>query len=80
VLSGHCGPIYMDVGKWYSSQNSSNLFMVNYVPLSMMIEFGTPKRWMMLVMNFTACSEVILEIGHASIHLVNLSTTTRTCV
>jgi hypothetical protein len=28
---------------WYSSQNSRNLPLVNCVPLSVMIEFGTPE-------------------------------------
>jgi hypothetical protein len=64
----------------YSSQNSRNLFPVNCVPLSVMTEFGTSKRWIMLVTNFTTCSEVILMICHTSIHLVNLPTATRTCV
>jgi hypothetical protein len=45
-----------------------------------MIKFGTQKRWMMLVMNFMVCLEVIFMIGHASIHLVNLSIATKTCV
>jgi hypothetical protein len=48
--------------------------------LSMMIEFGTLKQWMALVTNLTACSEVIFVIGQASVHLVNLSIMTRTCV
>jgi hypothetical protein len=31
---------------------------VNWVPLLVMMEFGTPKRWMMLVKNATACSDL----------------------
>jgi hypothetical protein len=65
---------------WYSSQNSRNLLLMNYVPLSVMIEFGTPKCWTMLVTHFIACLEVIFVISHVSIHLVNLSIVTRTCV
>jgi hypothetical protein len=32
---------------------------VNCVPLSVMMEFGTPKRWMMFVKNATACSDLM---------------------
>jgi hypothetical protein len=35
---------------------------------------------MALVMNLMVWSEVIFVIGHASTHLVNLLTSTRTCV
>jgi hypothetical protein len=45
-------------------------------PLSVMIEFGTPNRWMMSVKKDTACSARRFVIGHASIHLENLSTST----
>jgi hypothetical protein len=44
--------------------------------LSVIMEFGTPNWWMMSVKNDTACSALRLVIGHASIHLENLSTTT----
>ena len=53
-----------------------NFLPVNYVPLSVMMEFDTPKRWMMLRKNNTACSDLIAEIGRASIHFVNLSKVT----
>ena len=53
-----------------------NFLLVNYVSLSMMMEFGTPKRWMMSRKNSTACSDLIVEIGRASIHFVNLSMVT----
>jgi hypothetical protein len=43
----------------------------------MMMQLGTPKRWMMLVKNSTACSDLMLVIGRASIHLKNLSMVTR---
>ena len=59
-----------------SSQNQMNFLPVNCVPLSMMMEFGTPKRWMMSRKNITTCSDLIVEIGRASIHFVNLCTVT----
>jgi hypothetical protein len=34
---------------WWSLQKSRNFLLVNWVPLSVMMEFGTSKRWMMLV-------------------------------
>jgi hypothetical protein len=42
----------------------------------MMMQLGTPKRWMMSVKNNAACSDLTLVMGRASIHLENLSTTT----
>jgi hypothetical protein len=65
---------------WSSSQKSRNFFLVNCVPLSVMIEFGTPKQWMMLVKNATACSDLMLFRGQTSIHLENLSIATSRCV
>jgi hypothetical protein len=53
---------------------------VNWVSLSVMMEFGTPKRWMMLVKNATACSDLMLFRGQTSIHLENLSMATNRCV
>jgi hypothetical protein len=53
---------------------------VNWVPLSVMMEFGTPKRWMMLVKNATACSDLMLFRAQTSIHLENLSMATSRCV
>jgi hypothetical protein len=53
---------------------------VNCVPLSVMMEFGTPKRWMIFVKNVTACSDLMLVKGRTSIHLENLSTATSRCV
>ncbi|RCV32793.1 hypothetical protein SETIT_7G031300v2 [Setaria italica] len=61
---------------WWSSQNWRNFFPVNCVPLSVMMELGIPKRWMMSVKNCTACSDLICATGRASIHLENLSTAT----
>jgi hypothetical protein len=65
---------------WWSSQKSRNFLPVNWVPLSVMMEFGTPKRWMMLVKNATACSDLMLFRGQTSIHLENLSIATSRCV
>jgi hypothetical protein len=48
--------------------------------LSVMIEFGTPKRWMVFVKNATACSDLMLVKGRTSIHLENLSMATSWCV
>jgi hypothetical protein len=36
---------------WNLSQNSRNFLPVNWDPLSVMMEFGTPKRWMISVKN-----------------------------
>jgi hypothetical protein len=44
-----------------------------------MMEFGTPKRWMMLVKNAIACSDLMLFRGRTSIHLENLSMATGAC-
>jgi hypothetical protein len=64
---------------WWSSQKSRNFFPVNCVPLSVMMEFGTPKRWMMFVKNATTCSDLMLVRGRTSIHLENLSMATSRC-
>jgi hypothetical protein len=64
---------------WWSSQKSRNFFPVNWVPLSVMMEFGTPKRWMMLVKNAIACSDLMLVRGRTSIHLENLLMATSRC-
>jgi hypothetical protein len=39
-----------------------------------MMQLGTSKRWMMSAKNSTACSDLMLVTGRASIHLENLST------
>jgi hypothetical protein len=44
--------------------------------LSVMMEFGTPNRWMMSVKNDTACSTLRFVIGCALTHLENLSMAT----
>jgi hypothetical protein len=45
-----------------------------------MMEFETPKRWMMLVKDATACSDLMLFRGQTSIHLKNLLMATSRCV
>jgi hypothetical protein len=44
--------------------------------LSVMMQLGTPKRWMMSVKNSVACSDQTLVMGRALIHLENLSMAT----
>jgi hypothetical protein len=61
---------------WNLSQNSKNFLPVNWDPLSVMMEFGTPKRWMMSVKNVTACSALRFVMGRTSTHLENLSIAT----
>jgi hypothetical protein len=51
-----------------------------WVPLSVMMEFGTPNLWTMSVKNDTAHSALRLVIGHASTHFENLSIVTNRCV
>jgi hypothetical protein len=65
---------------WWSLQKSRNFFPVNYVPLSVMMEFGTQKRWMIFVKNATTCSDLMLVKGQTSIHLENLSMATSRCL
>jgi hypothetical protein len=71
------GPVHTDVVVFAEVQE---LFPVNCVPLSVMIEFGTPKRWMIFVKNATTCSNLMLVKGRTSIHLENLSMPTSRCV
>jgi hypothetical protein len=42
----------------------------------MMMQLGIPKRWTISVNNSTACSDLMLVIGQALIHLENLSMVT----
>src|SRR3954467_9591615 len=51
-----------------------------FVPLSVMMLFGTPYLLMMSAINRTAVGPSSFFIGRASIHLVNLSMATRRCV
>jgi hypothetical protein len=50
---------------------------VKFVPLSVMMLHGTPKRNTIDLMKFMVAVESCIVTGVASIHLVNLSTTTR---
>jgi hypothetical protein len=52
---------------WLLSQKLRNFFPVNWVPLSVMIVLGMPKRYMMSVKNETASSERVLTMGRALI-------------
>ena len=61
---------------WKLSQNARNFLPVNWVPLSVMIEFGTPNLNTMSVKNRTACSDLIFPMGQALIHFKNLSIAT----
>ena len=49
---------------------------MSWVPLSVMIEFGTPNLWIMSVKNCTAYLDLIFAMGRASIHLENMSIAT----
>jgi len=57
---------------WCLSQNSRNFRPVNCVPLSVIMELGTPIWWMISVKNGTACLTLILVMGQTSIHVKNL--------
>jgi len=48
---------------WCLSQNPKNFRPVNCVPLSVIMELGTPNRWMISVKNSIACSALILVMG-----------------
>src|SRR3954463_7177396 len=63
-----------------SSQKSWNSAAVKFVPLYVMMLCGTPNLKIIDLMKFTAVRAVELVIGTASIHLVNLSTATSSCV
>src|SRR6185312_12933920 len=75
-----CATADQSTRMWKLSQNAKNLLPVNWVPLSVMIEFRTPNLKTMSLKNRTACSDLILPMGRASIHLENLSTATSKCV
>ena len=49
---------------------------MNYVSLSVMMEFSTPKAMDDVEEEQQACLDLIVEIGRASIHFVNLSMVT----
>src|ERR1041385_233398 len=50
-----------------------------FVPLSVMMLFGTPYLTVMSTMNLTLVGQSSFLISLASIHLVNLSTATNKC-
>ena len=71
-----CATADQSTRMWKLSQNAKKFLHVNWVPLSVMIEFGTPNLKTMSVKNRTDCSDLILPMGRASIYLENLSTAT----
>jgi hypothetical protein len=71
------GPVHTDVVVLAEVQE---LLASELGAISVMMEFGTPKRWMMLVKNATAYSDLMLVRGRTSIHLENLSMATSRCV
>ena len=58
-----CTTVAQSTRMWYSSQNQRNFFPDNYVSLSVIMEFRTPKRWMMSRMNNTTYLDLIMVIG-----------------
>src|ERR1041385_6493032 len=63
-----------------SSQKFWNSAAVEFLPLAVMMLCGTPNLKMIDLMKLTAVRAVELVTGTASVHLVNLSTTTSRCV
>src|ERR1043165_6692535 len=63
-----------------STQKFWNSADVKFVPLSVMMLCGTPNLKMIDLMKLTAVSAVEVVMGTASIHLVNLSTSTSRCI
>src|SRR4051812_48007645 len=64
----------------YSDAYRANAPFVKFVPLLVMMQFGTPYLLMMSATNRTVVVPSSFLIGRASIHLVNLSMATRRCV
>jgi hypothetical protein len=58
------------------AQYSWNKPLVNWLPLSVIMRLGTPKRQTSPRMNLTADLAGIVHIGSTSTHLVNLSMAT----
>jgi hypothetical protein len=73
----HVGPVNVNV---VLVTEPKEFLLVNCVLLSVMMEFGTPNRWMMLWKKSTACSDLILVIGRTSIHFENSSMVTSRCM
>src|SRR4051812_10878622 len=63
-----------------SSRKFWNSAAVKFMPLSVMMLCGTPNLKMIDLMKLTDMRVVELVMGTASIHLVNLSTATSSCV
>src|SRR4051812_5133798 len=63
-----------------SSQKFWNYDAVKFVPLSVMMLYGTPNLKMNYLMKLTVLRAVELVMRTASIHLVNLSNATSRCV
>jgi hypothetical protein len=59
-----------------NAQYSRNSPLVNWLPLSVMMRLGTPKRQTSPWMNLTADLAEIVHTGSTSTHLVNLSMAT----
>jgi hypothetical protein len=55
------------------AQYSRNSPLVNWLPLSVMMRLGTPKRHTSTWMNLTADLARMVHTGSTSTHLVNLS-------
>src|SRR4051812_7118037 len=64
----------------YSDAYRANAPLAKFVPLLVMMLFGTPCLHMMSATNRTTVGPSSFLIGRASIHLVNLSMATRRCV
>jgi hypothetical protein len=62
----HGGPIDADV---VFIAELEEFVPVNYVSLSVLMEFGTPNRWMISMNKSTTYSDLILVSGQASIHV-----------
>jgi hypothetical protein len=63
-----------------SLQKSLNSLVVNCVPLSVNILFGTPNWYMILEMNYTALVAIMEAVVFTSIHYVNLFTAMKICM
>src|SRR3954470_8344632 len=64
----------------YSNAYRASAPFAKFVPLSVMMLFGTPYLHTMSATNQTAVGPSRFLIGWSSIHLVNLSMATRRCV
>ena len=78
---------YLTVGLWVSHRCPVHTYVVSvakfqeFLPdelraIILMMELGTPNRWIMSMKKSTVCSALILVMGRTSIHLENLSIAT----